>query len=183
MDFTITTMLFLILFSCLAHAEDKNYNSILTVTNGGPWGTWGMIQFCPRGYAHGFSLKLECSQRLHPVLSKQRDVCAFLINIDVIFDRWGSWTQAQYCSRGNLVSFSLRVEEGRGIDDDTAANNIMFICKDGEVLKGHGLNRGHFGSLSRRCTGSICGIQTKVEDKQGLSDDTALNDVHLYCCF
>ncbi|XP_053241208.1 vitelline membrane outer layer protein 1-like [Podarcis raffonei] len=186
MDITIPAVVFLTLFCCLVPAEARFTASLLTVSNGGKWGTWGPLKFCPQGYfANGFSLKVESDEvpgdqtglngiRLH---------CTDGSTIESKVGPWGSWTQAQYCSRGNLVSFSLRVEEGRGIDDDTAANNIMFICKDGEVLEGHGLSRGHFGSPSRRCTGSICGIQTRVEDKQGLSDDTALNDVHLYCCF
>lgn len=43
---------------------------------------------------------------------------------------------------------------------------------------------GEFGEWSETCGPyeAICGIRTKVEEHQYGLDDTALNDVIVYCC-
>ena len=79
--------------------------------------------------------------------------------------------------------------------DDTSVNNIKFECR--------GLNNSHTGTkLSLNWEGekgtygawsgdcplgkAICGLQTRTEEYQGKLgidlDDTALNDVILFCC-
>ncbi|XP_042313248.1 vitelline membrane outer layer protein 1-like [Sceloporus undulatus] len=185
MDLSISTVLFLILSCCLSDIETRNYNSIITVPNGGPWGAWGNVDFCPQGYAHGFSLKIESyfPEQDDTALNGIRLYCTDGSVIESKVAPWGSWTPIQYCPKGKLVSFSLRVEEHQGNGDDTAANNIQFACKDGTELMGQGLHWGSFGPWSHRCPyGFVCGIQSKVEDYQGKGDDTALNDVRLFCC-
>ncbi|XP_003219333.1 vitelline membrane outer layer protein 1 [Anolis carolinensis] len=185
MDLSIYSVFNLILSCCLWDAEARNYNSIITVSNGGLWGVWGDIDFCPQGYVHGFSLKVE------PHLVNQDDTalngirlyCTDGSVIESIVAPWGTWTSIQYCPKGNLISYSLRVEEHQRSGDDTAANNFQVTCEDGTRLMGQGNHWGSFGPWSRRCSsGSVCGIQTKVEGYQGRGDDTALNDLRLFCC-
>ncbi|XP_060936549.1 uncharacterized protein LOC133013582 [Limanda limanda] len=96
---------------------------------------------------------------------------------------WGDWSHPQYCPSGVLIAFQLRVEGRQGGGDDTAVNNIRFRCSSDHVLEGPGLDWGNYERWSQVCVnGGICGIETKVEDRQGGGDDTALNDVRFHCC-
>ncbi|EMP39550.1 Vitelline membrane outer layer protein 1 [Chelonia mydas] len=97
--------------------------------------------------------------------------------------RWGFWTPLMKCQSGQrLTQFRLRVEPCQGLKDDTAADNIEFVCTDGVELKGHGRCWGKWGPQSRSCgQRGICTIATKVEAPQGKGDDTALNDVYFKC--
>ncbi|XP_017538196.1 vitelline membrane outer layer protein 1-like [Pygocentrus nattereri] len=172
------------------------YKSEHTVSNGGPWGTWGGREMCPNGYyAAGFSLKVE-----HPVdgddtalngisLHCVNTRAGKLLFSDVVsvtsgVGSWGKWTARKWCPSGMLMSFRLRVEGPQGDGDDTAANNIMFECSgDVRNLVGEGTSWGEWGGWSKYCRGKgICGIQTKLEGSQGSGDDTALNDVKFFCC-
>ncbi|XP_043940101.1 vitelline membrane outer layer protein 1-like [Protopterus annectens] len=159
----------------------------LSVTNGGTWGLWGDVELCPPdSKAYGFSLKVEEAQgggddtalnaiQLH--CTGEED------GIDSSTGEWGDWTAMRTCSsNGVLTSFSLRVEPPQHGGDDTAANNIKFRCSTGEVIEGKGAIWGTYGEWSKECSHGICGLQTRVEDQQGILDDTALNDVQFLCC-
>ncbi|CAM4663487.1 unnamed protein product [Leuciscus chuanchicus] len=100
-----------------------------------------------------------------------------LCNLCVFFS-WGKWGLTQWCNTsGYLTAFMLRVESSQGSGDDTAANNIKFKCSGGAVLEGGSTTWGDWGEWSPTCEGrGICGIQTRIEEPQGLGDDTALND-------
>lgn len=97
---------------------------------------------------------------------------------------WGKWSDIKWCPSGFLMSFQLRVEPYQGTWDDTAANNIRFKCSvNAEELQGSGMSWGEWGDWSETCGGTgICGIETMVEEPQGVADDTALNDLRIYCC-
>ncbi|XP_070605817.1 vitelline membrane outer layer protein 1-like [Erythrolamprus reginae] len=188
MDLSVSTTLLLTIFFCLGNIENRAFRSVIYVENGGAWGSWGRYDFCFKGFANGFSLKVEAVQGSDDdtALNGIRLHCSKGLSIQSAVGPWGKWTKSKYCrSTYYLVSFSLRVEPAQGSGDDTAANNIEFTCSDGEVLRGNGLNWGKFGKFSSRCPSrskGICGIQTKVEEEQGSGDDTALNDVHFFCC-
>lgn len=100
-----------------------------------------------------------------------------------LFCRWGAWSEPVWCpDRGFLTAFALRVEAAETPGDNTAANNVRFRCSDGSELEGPGLSWGEFGEWSDACSKGVCGLQTKIEAPRGLGDDTALNDLRLFCC-
>ncbi|XP_056113743.1 vitelline membrane outer layer protein 1-like [Rhinichthys klamathensis goyatoka] len=171
---------------------DRYYRSEMTVSNGMNWGSWGYKSMCPSGrYAAGFSLRVE-----RPIdgddtaLNGIRLYCVDRPgsrdhnSIESDVGGWGEWTDVKWCpSSGFLTSFQLRVESSQGQGDDTAANNIKFTCTGGFVLEGDGTNWGNWGDWSPTCHGrGICGIKTLVEKPQGKGDDTALNNVIMFCC-
>ncbi|XP_062435351.1 vitelline membrane outer layer protein 1 homolog [Rhea pennata] len=170
--------------------------SIITVPNGGPWGDWAWLEMCPEGsYAGGISFKVEPLQgavvddtalngvRLHCLPRGARGDGSV---VESQSGRWGRWSEPRWCPhRGRLVGFALRVQapQHRLLSDEVAATNARFACSDGPVLEGPGPDQGEWGSWSPLCPWAVCGIQTRQEPPRGLKrDDTALNDLRLFCC-
>ncbi|XP_053287666.1 vitelline membrane outer layer protein 1 homolog [Pleuronectes platessa] len=188
----VLAVLFLGLFQQGAVVADRPYTSLLTVTNGQQWGTWSWPEMCPDQYfAIGFSTRVEPSQGDgdDTAMNGIRLICGkdgdrrLTSTVESHPGFWGDWSLPQYCPSGVLTSFQLRVEAHQGNGDDTAANNIKFRCSSNPVLEGKGLNWGDYGGWSQNCVnGGICGIETKMEERQGRGDDTTLNDVRFRCC-
>ncbi|XP_050948884.1 vitelline membrane outer layer protein 1-like [Labeo rohita] len=179
-------------------SANRRYISEMTVPNGRGLGSWGYREMCPGGtYAAGFSLKVEnivygtwdntalnairlhCIDELSSLLSLYHDYASVQSEVG----SWGRWTDIKWCPSGFLTDFVLQVKPIEVGIDNTAANNIMFRCSDGSFLVGEGTYWGNFGDWSKKCEGKgICGIKTRIEEPQGAGDDTALNDVIMYCC-
>ncbi|XP_062830665.1 vitelline membrane outer layer protein 1-like isoform X2 [Anolis carolinensis] len=178
----------LILIHCLWMSEARQHSSVITVPNGGAWGTWGDVVLCPQGYAYGFSIKVQEYQGAFlwqddTSLNSIRLYCTNGSAIESKAGPQGTWSDVVKCSKGYLVAFSLQVVGDQGIGDDVAANNIQFTCEDGATVVTKSHDWGTFGQWSQRCPeGYICGLQTKVEDMAGRIDETALNDVKMFCC-
>ncbi|XP_013026081.2 vitelline membrane outer layer protein 1 homolog [Anser cygnoides] len=170
--------------------------SVISVSNGGPWGDWAWPEMCPKGsYASGVSFKVEPPQGVmedDTALNGVRLHCSRGGNADSSYTaesqsgRWGSWTEVLWCPhQGHLVGFALRVQVPQHgfLHDEVAATNARFACSDGQVLQGPGSVWGQWGGWSHQCPKAVCGIQTRQEPAWGLKrDDTALNDLRLFCC-
>ncbi|XP_053287661.1 vitelline membrane outer layer protein 1-like isoform X1 [Pleuronectes platessa] len=180
------------LFQRAALMNRRSTTSVLTVTNGQRWGTWMLTGMCRDQYfAIGFSTRVEAKQGGgdNTALNGIRLICgkdgkrSLTYTVESHSGFWGEWSNPQYCHTGVLTSFQLRVEGQQGRGDGTAANNIRFRCSSGHVLEGSGLDWGVYGEWSKNCGhGGICGIETKMEARQGRGDDTTLNDVRFHCC-
>ncbi|CAC5405145.1 unnamed protein product [Mytilus coruscus] len=130
------------------------------------------------------AIRLQCGR---PHWKGSSDFGSTVIGVE---GSWGEWTSSQLCPNGEvMVSFSLQVEQQITVDK-TAANYVRFKCRDigcdnlGTVLGGSG-KWGSYGAWSGYCTvgSAICGLQVKMEPKQGeIIDDTSLNDVNFCCC-
>ncbi|XP_075434092.1 uncharacterized protein LOC142471189 [Ascaphus truei] len=182
----VSSLLLLSLFS-VGQGNSKN---VISVSNGGKLGDWGPVEMCPVGSrARGFSVKLEEFQWFgdDTSLNGIRLLCFSSNNngeysIQSTEGAWGSWTSPVRCPNGSLIAFNLVVSPPQGDGDDTAANNIVFMCSDETILVQPLLWWGSSGRWSQICKIGICGISTRVEEYQGKGDDTALNDVKFTCC-
>ncbi|XP_075061815.1 vitelline membrane outer layer protein 1 homolog [Mixophyes fleayi] len=179
----------LVLLSLFSVGFGKLAYNYITTDNGGKWGTWGKVEMCPPGYkAKGVSLKVEPYQgedddtalngvRLHCFHKNN-----YTATVQSSTGSWGDWGPIILCSHGYIEAYQLKVEPYRGNGDDTAANNIKIQCSNGQTLEAAGGPWGTYGSWSNACEYEVCGIRTKVEPYQGEGDDTAFNDLRMYCC-
>ncbi|XP_073680172.1 vitelline membrane outer layer protein 1 homolog [Garra rufa] len=138
----------------------RHYRSLLNVPNGMYWGSWSHIDMCPRGtYAAGFSLKVD-----KPSMG--------------IRDSKGLTGIHLHCINPLRASLNL-YEDYSSVLSEAG----RFKCSRGSELEGRGTSWGEWGGWSQTCEGGgISGIMTRIEEPQGNGDDTALNDVIMFCC-
>jgi hypothetical protein len=84
-----------------------------------------------------------------------------------------------------ITEYILRVSAAGSEVDNTAANDIRFMCSNGYEIKEPGNTGGMWGEESGECADGICGMETLVQAYDGgigHYDNTALNDVRFTCC-
>lgn len=171
---------------------------------GGFWGDWYNDEMCPNStLAYGFILKVQGRQ------GDSDDTALNAIRLRCGQDgvpvgeatsgqgAWGSWhsVTGESCEVGEyLIGAKMMIEPKQGSGDDTAANNVAFICTKGQqILVNHAAQFADWSKL-QVCPAdtAICGLRTRVEAPQDdlsdlfnpiIGDDTALNDVKFICCY
>jgi hypothetical protein len=165
-------------------------------------GNWGSYQactsFCPAdSYAYSATLRSEVGQG-----SLFDDTALNGIQLDCYrwSDRgyagsvtshagwWGTWGSTAnsnpWAIENPFVSAKIKIEGGQGAGDDTSANAVIMVAKNG-TSSTPSANTG-WGSWTpvRGCPSgtAICGVNTKMESQQGAGDDTALNGISFACC-
>jgi len=156
--------------------------------DGGYWGTWGTVDKCTYpAFVNAMELKFENTRSTgfdDTALNGVRLTCSDGHTISSTVGPWGNWKGRKTCSGKNYITRAIiRRERQQGSGDDTAANGLRFECSDGEEHYPYDGNWGDWSTYLSCPEGSaVMGIQTQEEKGQGKSfDDTALNDVRLYC--
>ncbi|XP_076045520.1 vitelline membrane outer layer protein 1 homolog [Oratosquilla oratoria] len=162
----------------------------------GSWGTWGRVEICPpNSFADALNLKAETpsitdSTGADGVMLFCREQGGNLAaNITSTVGEIGEWRGKKECAVPEYINrFKLRVLLDQGnMFDDSAVNDIKFTCTHDEenVIEGGGEEDGEWDKDWVTCPAdnAICGIQTRVEEYQGMfEDDSGLNDIVFLCC-
>jgi len=192
---------FAVIFPSLANAAPTtDGKSIMNAMKGhtGHWGRWAKgVSRCPKDtFAYAFRQRVERRQ------GKRKDDTALnAVQLScrpknggtskIITSKegpWGKWSKWRTCPQGQfLVGFDIRVEPKQGKKDDTAANDLRFLCSKGKgklntLVAGNGTRWGTW-RRGTRCGKNqlITGFRTQIEPKQGPKDDTALNGLKVLC--
>ena len=89
-----------------------------------------------------------------------------------------------------MVAFRIQSQSAQGSGDDTALNNVSFLCRgpgldggDTVTITGPGGNQGTWGDWSDQCQGGsvICSVQTRVEPKND-ADCAGTSNLKFNCC-
>ncbi|XP_051777969.1 vitelline membrane outer layer protein 1 homolog, partial [Erpetoichthys calabaricus] len=137
----LLSILCLCAISC---TEVFGLSSVIRVRNGGQWGEWQFRENCPNGWiAYGFAMKVEAPQgsgddtALNGIrlFCKASEVSTDTFSIESESGLWGTWTEPMWCREGFLKAFLLKVQHPKMYDDETAANDIKFICSDKTLAK------------------------------------------------
>ncbi|XP_032789834.2 vitelline membrane outer layer protein 1 homolog [Daphnia magna] len=166
-----------------------NGQEVITVTNGETDGRWGPLETCPSGSrAISYQTQNEIDA---PVVddSAMNTLVLFCddplqTNLTSAPGYTGNWQNVQTCPFGAYMkSFQLLVSPAGNTTDNTAVNNIRFMCSNDRDISGIGNREGYWGEYSAECPEGICGLETRVRPDGGLLvDNTALNDVRFTCC-
>jgi hypothetical protein len=110
---------------------------------------------------------------------RQTDPCISTGTTGSISGHWGDWGDWQDCNGGYAIEFMVRYETCDDCDD-TALNAICLVCNNGRTVCS---KQSYWGDWynSQSCGDGFTGFNLKVEGKQGSDDDTAANDVKLWC--
>ncbi len=98
---------------------------------------------------------------------------------------WGDWGESEECHKG-LYGINYQLEEKQGDRDDTAGNELEFFCNC-RLSRVSGVTGPGWGRMQEPlyCADGdvICGLGTRVQEKQGEDrDDSALNGFKFLCC-
>ena len=95
---------------------------------------------------------------------------------------WGHWKDRPYCPEG-YTGIKVRTELPCGDCDDTALNEVQLFCPliSSWQISGHG-SWGVWREQHCPRGKKICGVNTRIERKQGRGDDTAMNGILVNCC-
>ena len=66
-----------------------------------------------------------------------------------------------------MTKFILRVSAAGSEVDNTAANDIRFMCSNGYEIKGPGNTGGIWREESGECADGICGMETLIHPYEG----------------
>ncbi|CAF3369972.1 unnamed protein product [Rotaria sp. Silwood2] len=165
----------------------------------GNWGREREWRYCSANkWAIGFRLKVEAdvARADDTAMNAMELVCADTKKegsefIKEIEGHWGNWGSYTYCPEiGDFLSsvrFKIEPPQGAGIgaQDDTAANDVEFICsKSSSTIKS--TNGEKWGDWKRFVScpygSAICGFSLIWEDNQAGLDDTAANGALFDCC-
>ena len=88
---------------------------------------------------------------------------------------FGDWQDIKYCPQGQvIVGFNLIAAKSGILDDEVAATNFIPYC-------GNPFTSQNPSKLFCPNRHAVRGIQTQVQEPQGNRDDSALNNVDLFC--
>jgi len=167
------------------------------VTN---WGTWGPFEICPEGTkVMGVQLKTEVWNFWN---SAWDDTCLNAIRfycgtpgsneiskvISSSEGQWGTWGEVTFChAQSYAIGFMLRVEEeDTPLLDETATNALRILCAGSEngFREVHGGEQWGLWTNPRICDPNhqyFCGIQTQVEEPQGICKCSDNEFTIFYC--
>ncbi|ODM92210.1 Vitelline membrane outer layer protein 1 [Orchesella cincta] len=101
---------------------------------------------------------------------------------------WGTWGAFERCPEGKAAQgFQLRTQPFQGVfGDDTAVNGLRLFCGDPfnqttPTLTSNAGSTGNWGSTYSCYPGFVNGFQLRVETYQGSGDDTATNNMRIFC--